>query len=240
MCSALSGLPISCATLAASKRQRLHALAFDGLKSLLPRLGGVVQNQRHAGAAGLLRHPAARRRAGETAGADTAPQTRAARRAARRRCRSCEIFFQSTSGRNFAELLPLGARLQADQPRHRLVEINDAPALIHHQHAVLDGVEQGFQKLRSRASRWTTVCKPSASSRPMRPEDLVEKTGFRGAGHSARTSSAALNIPIGRQRGEDQCQRQTRQRIAVLPVDLGHVLAEIHAIPACRPSSPAW
>ncbi len=36
------------------QRQRLHALAFDGLERLLPRLGRVVQNQRHAGTAGGL------------------------------------------------------------------------------------------------------------------------------------------------------------------------------------------
>ena len=28
--------------------QRLHPFAFDGFKSFLPRLGGVVQNQRQA------------------------------------------------------------------------------------------------------------------------------------------------------------------------------------------------
>ena len=33
------------------QRQRLHAFAFDGLESFLPRLGRVVQNQRHAGTA---------------------------------------------------------------------------------------------------------------------------------------------------------------------------------------------
>ena len=36
------------------QRQRLDALAFDGLKGFLPRLGRVVQNQRHAGTAGRL------------------------------------------------------------------------------------------------------------------------------------------------------------------------------------------
>ena len=34
------------------QRERLDALAFDGLKGFLPRLGRVVQNQRHAGTAG--------------------------------------------------------------------------------------------------------------------------------------------------------------------------------------------
>ena len=51
MCSAFSGLPISCATLAASKVKAWHAFAFDGFKSFLPRLGRVVQDQRDAGTA---------------------------------------------------------------------------------------------------------------------------------------------------------------------------------------------
>ena len=29
------------------QRERLHPLAFNGFKGLLPRLGGVVQNERH-------------------------------------------------------------------------------------------------------------------------------------------------------------------------------------------------
>ena len=32
--------------------QRLDALAFNGLKGFLPRLGRIMQNQRHAGTAG--------------------------------------------------------------------------------------------------------------------------------------------------------------------------------------------
>ena len=36
------------------QRERLHAFAFDGLEGFLPRLGRVVQNQRHAGTAGRL------------------------------------------------------------------------------------------------------------------------------------------------------------------------------------------
>ena len=36
------------------QRERLDALAFDGFKGFLPRLGRVVQNQRDAGTAGGL------------------------------------------------------------------------------------------------------------------------------------------------------------------------------------------
>ena len=82
------------------QRQGLDALAFDGLEGFLPRLGRIVQNQRHAGTAGGLRQSsAARRRAGEIAGADSAPQIHAARRACRPRGRRLEMVSQSSSGK---------------------------------------------------------------------------------------------------------------------------------------------
>ena len=88
------------------QRERLHALAFDGLKGFLPRLGRVVQNQRHAGTAGGL---AVERRGVEP------EKTRARimhfkfvprRRARRRQWSACEIFSQSTSGKMSAMCLP--------------------------------------------------------------------------------------------------------------------------------------
>ena len=36
------------------QRERLDALAFNGFKGFLPRLGRIVQNERHAGTAGSL------------------------------------------------------------------------------------------------------------------------------------------------------------------------------------------
>ena len=99
MCSALSGLPISCATLAASRVSAWIALALDGLEGFLPRLGGVVQNQRHAGAAGRF---AIERRGVEPQEArarilhfELVPHDALAARVVQTR----EIFSQSSSGR---------------------------------------------------------------------------------------------------------------------------------------------
>jgi len=48
-CKALSGLPISWATLAARSVSEWRRSLSMASKSLLPRLSGVVQNQGHAG-----------------------------------------------------------------------------------------------------------------------------------------------------------------------------------------------
>ena len=74
------------------------------------------------------------------------------------------------------------ARLQADQPRHRLVEVEHPTLFIHHQHAILDRIEQRLQK--------TPLARQPVHHRlqPFRiqPRDaaqhFVEKTGF-GGGH---------------------------------------------------------
>ena len=68
--------------------------------------------------------------------------------------------------------------MQADQLRHRLVEINNPPVLIHHQHAVLNGIEQRLEKTSFARQPLDTVCKPSVSSRPMRPRTLSRKLDF--------------------------------------------------------------
>src|SRR5436190_13959662 len=36
--------------------------------------------------------------------------------------------------------------LQAEQTRHRLIEVNDAAILVHDQNAVFDGIEKSFKK----------------------------------------------------------------------------------------------
>jgi len=78
-------------------------------------------------------------------------------------------------------VLSFHAGLQTNQARHGLVEIDDAALLIHHQYAVFNRVEQRFEEPALARSRWTTVCRPSASSRPMRPSTLSRKLDL-GAG----------------------------------------------------------
>src|SRR5690349_7248234 len=80
------------------------------------------------------------------------------------------------------------------------------------------------RKLRSRASRWTTVCRPSVSSRPMRPSTLSKKLDF-----TAMLKPFFLpEIPIGEARRNNDDRE--RDQIAVLPRQLRHIV-KIHSIP---------
>ena len=85
-------------------------------------------------------------------------------------------------GDKIRDRLAFDVGLQAQEPRHRLVEIKDPSVLIHHQHSILDRVEQRLQKrpfprqpLHHRLQ--TLRIEPSNPA-----QDLVEKTGFGGHG----------------------------------------------------------
>ena len=76
-------------------------------------------------------------------------------------------------------MLSLDAGLQTDEARDGLVEINDAALFIHHQHAVFNRVEQGFEKTAFLGeplddSLQTFRVQPSDAAK-----HFVEKTGFR-------------------------------------------------------------
>ena len=88
------------------------------------------------------------------------------------------MFSQSSSGRISLELLAFGVGLQAEQPGHRLVEVKDAPGFIHHQHAVFDGVEQGFQEAALARQPLDDGLQAFLVEPADAAEDLVEKTGF--------------------------------------------------------------
>src|SRR5262249_26399979 len=80
------------------------------------------------------------------------------------------------------------------------------------------------RKLRSRASRCTTVCRPSVSSRPIRPSTLSKKLDLTAISEPF----PFLKIPI-RQSGGDQ-HNPERHHVTVLPRQLRHVV-KIHPIP---------
>ena len=163
------------------QRERLDAFALDGFKGFLPRLGRVVQNQRHAGTARGL---AVQRRGVE-------PE--------KTRTRIMHLKFMPDNVRapgviragnflpihlrqNVRDVLLLGVRRQADEPGDGLIEINHAPLLIHHQHAVLDGVEERFQKAAFPREPLDDGLQPFGIQRAEAAEHLVEKTGF-ACGH---------------------------------------------------------
>ena len=125
--------------------QGLNALALDGFDGLLPGFGGVMEDEGDAGAAGSF---AVERRG-------VKPQE------ARAGIVDLELVPQNAPAAGMVEpanLVPLELRdevrdgpaldvgLQAEETRDGLVEVEDAPGLIDHQHAVLDGVEEGFEE----------------------------------------------------------------------------------------------
>ena len=125
--------------------QRFDPFALDRLKSLLPRLRGVVDDQHQAGAFAI----AAQRRGVKPdkplpwiKHLELLPQdARAAGLLALHQPRPVEFRQVATDVFTFGL-----ARLQADQVRDRLVEVENFSRLIDHQHAVLDRVEQSLEK----------------------------------------------------------------------------------------------
>ena len=169
------------------QRQRLHAFALDGLEGFLPRLGGVVQNQRHAGTAGGL---AVQRRGVE-------PEKARARimhlKFMPQDVRAAGVvrpgnFLPVHLRQNVGDLQSLGVRLQADEPGDGLVEINHAPLLVRHQHAVLDGVEQRFEKSAFAREPLDDGLQSFRVQPPDAAKHFVKKTGF-GCSHWRKSIS---------------------------------------------------
>ena len=157
--------------------ERLDALAFNGLEGFLPRLGGIVQNERDAGTAGGF---AIERRGVKTQKARTrvihlkfVPGDVPAALAVKAR-----EFFPVEFGQKTRDVLAFDSRLQAQQARDRLVEVKDPALLIHDEHAIFNGVEQRLKKT-------AFPCQPldhRLQTLGVQPSDaakhFVEKTGF--------------------------------------------------------------
>src|SRR6266853_5624450 len=125
--------------------QSLNPLALDRFEGPLPGFRGVVQNQRHSRTAGSL---AIQRRS-------IKPQKARAREmnfefVAHHALAAFSVepgyFFPSQLGDKIGDGLTLDICLQTEQARDRLIEIKNAASLIYHKDAILDSIEQCFQK----------------------------------------------------------------------------------------------
>ena len=159
------------------ERQRLHPFAFDGLKGFFPRLGRIVQDQRHAGTARGL---AIQRRGIQPQ--KTRPRIKHFKFMADD-LRAAGVVgagnFQPVHLRQkLMDVLLLFAGLQTDEPRDRLVEIKHAALLVHHQHAILNGVEQGFEKTPLPGNPLDDRLQSFRVQPPDAAKHFVEKTGF--------------------------------------------------------------
>ena len=76
--------------------------------------------------------------------------------------------------------LALDIGLEAKKPRDGLVEVENMPGFIDDQHAVLDGVEEGFEKTALSRQALDDRLQSFGVDAPDAPENLVEETGFAG------------------------------------------------------------
>ena len=157
--------------------QRLHTFALDGFKRFLPRLGGIVEDQRHTGTAFGF---AIQRRGVE-------PEKAFARIKNFKLMPGDVCAAGAVGAGNFlpvhlrqklGDVQVLLARLQADELRDGLVEINHSPGFVHHEHAVFDGIEEGFKE----APLASEALDDSLQSLCVQPPDaakhFIKKTGF--------------------------------------------------------------
>ena len=159
------------------QRQRLDTFALDGIEGLLPRFGGIMQNQRNTRAARRL---AIQRRGVE-------PE--------KSRARILHLEFVADDmlaalavelgnfspveiGQNVRDRFAFRARLQPDEPRDGFVEVEDAPAFIHDEHAVLDGVEERFKKGAFAREPLDDGLQTLVVEPPDAVENFVEEGGF--------------------------------------------------------------
>src|SRR5580658_2602561 len=164
------------------QRQGMKALAFDRLEGLLPRFGRIMQNERHAVAALHLDI--------QGRGID-AQKTRA-------RIGDFKLMMGgslASVGAGGAEAFPIQFRQQfrdgaaldlvrvpIEQAGDGLVEIDNASVLIDYQHAVLDGIEDGFQEAALARQALDDRLQPFRIQTADAAEETINKTGFR-CGH---------------------------------------------------------
>ena len=166
--------------------QGLNALALDGFDGLLAGFGGVVEDEGDAGAAGGF---AIERRGIEPEEAragivdlELVPdEARAAGLVEAANLLPVEF------GDEVGDGLAFDIGLQAEKAGDGLVEIEDAARLIDDEHAVFDGVEEGFEEAAFAREALHDGLQAGLVQPPDAGEDLVEETGF---GSHAKGSGA--------------------------------------------------
>ena len=128
------------------QRQRLDAFAFDRFECFLPRLRRVVQDQRHAGTAGRFAIQRCRIQSEKAVSRilylKFMPHNRLSPGAVPR-----GQFFPVQLGQIPGQVVALAIlRFQSKQMRDRLVEIDDPPLLVHHEHMTVNVITRRGRK----------------------------------------------------------------------------------------------
>ena len=195
----VEGIPDLMGDAGGQQCQRLDPLALDRLDGLLPGFGVVMQDERNPGAAGGF----AIERGGvepEEARAGVLDLKLMPYHPLPSRVIELADLAPFELGNEIRNGLAFDVGLQAEQARHRLVRVEDAARLIHHQDAVLDGIEERFEEGPFARQALNDCLQASLIQSSDARQHLVEEAGF--ASH-VRTSEPFLlpKIPVRGQRG---------------------------------------
>ena len=159
------------------QRQRLNSLAFDCLDVLLAGFGLVMEDEGDPGAAGGL--TVERRRVEpEEARAGIMDLKFVPHDALAAGMIESADLLPIEFGNEVRDGLPFDVGLQAEEARHRLVEVKDAARLIHDQDTVLDGIEERFEEGPFARQALDDALQASLVKPPNARQYLVEEAGF--------------------------------------------------------------
>ena len=189
------------------QRQRLNPLALDGFDGLLAGFGVVVEDEGDAGAAGGF----AIQRGGvepEEARAGILDLKLVPHDALAARMVEPANLLPVELGDEIRDRLAFDVGLQAEEARYRLVEVEDAPGLIHDQDAVLDGVEERFEESPFARQALHDRLQTGLVQPPDARQHLFEETCF---------ASHVTNKPGRAGCGQRSCLTAFRGRALTLP-----------------------
>jgi hypothetical protein len=95
--------------------------------------------------------------------------------------------------------------LQTEEPGNGLIEIKDAPLFIHHEHTVLNGIEERFQESPFSGQSLHHALQPLRVEPADASQNLVNKTGLRSHGE---------NLEIRRPKSEGRKKVEGRLNIS--------------------------
>ena len=157
--------------------QRLNPLALDGFNGLLAGFGVVVEDEGHPGAAGRF----AIQRGGvepEEARARILDLKLVPHHALAARMVEPANLLPVEFGDEIRDRLAFRTGLQAQEPRYRLVEVENAAGLIHDQEAIFDGVEERFKESPLAGQALHDCLQPSLVQPPDARQHLFQEARF--------------------------------------------------------------
>src|SRR5882724_8268517 len=174
--------------------ERLHALALDSLECLLPCLGGIMNDQRHAAAPSGFTIQWRSIQPQETRARimhfEFMPHHAFASGAIK-----LFDFFPLESRDEIGDRPTLRTGLKTKKSSDRLIEVENMPAFIDNQNTVFNRVEKRFEKTALTRQSLNDGLQPFGIEPPDSVEHLIKKAGLNGHSRDQSQCGQAANGP---------------------------------------------